>query len=78
VHRTIEAVAESLLNWAQANSEASINLPSKPHAIIVLNRSEADSDLSYWHSVNSTDELLNFSITKAKSSGNIARMVSPT
>lgn len=67
ITRTIEAVAESLLTWAHANSEGSINLPSKPHAVIVLNKCvAAENDAAFWPSATSTEDLLSYNITRSE------------
>ena len=66
VVRKIEVVAEKLLAWAQANAEGSINLPTKPHAIIVWNKVEANTDSAAWDPVRSTHELLNFNIVESE------------
>jgi hypothetical protein len=60
----IESVAEQLLLWAHANSDSSINLPSRPHAIIVLNASSSDVPPSDWDDEKSTTQLLSSAITE--------------
>lgn len=52
------SVVEGFLTWAHANSEGSINQPSLPHAIIVLNLSSNETGKDEWDEVNATEKLL--------------------
>ncbi|KAI1264025.1 hypothetical protein F5Y18DRAFT_418041 [Xylariaceae sp. FL1019] len=54
--RTMEDVVEKLLLWADSNYSASINLPSKPHAIIVLNKSSSETPGDQWSRHRATEE----------------------
>ncbi|ETS74669.1 hypothetical protein PFICI_13153 [Pestalotiopsis fici W106-1] len=54
--KTLEDVFEKLLKWAHANHSASINLPSKPHAVIAINKSSNSTPNSHWSSATATDE----------------------
>lgn len=49
---------EKLLDWANANYGKSINLPSKPHAVIALNKSDHATSGDQWNSVTATANLL--------------------
>ncbi|KAI9158039.1 Calcium-independent phospholipase A2-gamma [Paramyrothecium foliicola] len=54
--KTMEDVVEKLLIWADTNYSKSINLPSKPHAIIALNKCNNSTPESLWNHFTSTDE----------------------
>jgi hypothetical protein len=55
-------VVEKLLDWADANYTKSTNLPSKPHVIIALNKSEHTTAPEQWNTINATANLLSTSI----------------
>jgi hypothetical protein len=57
-NRTLEDVVEKLLNWADSNYARSTNLPTKPHAIIALNKSDHSTPEYQWDPVNATASLL--------------------
>lgn len=52
----MEDVVEKLLLWADSNYSASINLPSKPHALIVLNKSSSETPGDQWSRHRATEE----------------------
>ncbi len=54
----MEDVAEKLLLWAHSNHSASINLPSKPHAVIALNKSTISSSDDKWSRHRATEDFL--------------------
>ncbi|KAI1741274.1 hypothetical protein F4680DRAFT_416257 [Xylaria scruposa] len=56
--KTMEDVVERLLTWADANHSASINLPSKPHAVIALNKLNSSSTGDQWSRHRATEEFL--------------------
>ncbi|GAW26646.1 putative lysophospholipase-like protein [Rosellinia necatrix] len=56
--RVIEHVFERLVKWAAAAIETSSNQPVLPHAIIALNASENDSDVTQWDVPHSTESIL--------------------
>lgn len=62
--KTLEVVVERLLEWADANYSQSINQPIKPHAVIVLNKSNTKTPEDQWNHINATAHLL--STTNAK------------
>lgn len=47
-----------MLDWASSSYSKSTNLPSKPHAIIALNKSDHMTAESQWSSVHATADLL--------------------
>jgi hypothetical protein len=49
---------EHLLEWANANYPKATNLPSKPHAVIALNKSDHMTPDDQWSSINATANLL--------------------
>lgn len=53
---------EKLLDWADANYTKSTNLPSKPHAIIALNKSEHTTTEEQWKTRFATANLLSTDI----------------
>ncbi|KAI0490190.1 hypothetical protein F4859DRAFT_183291 [Xylaria cf. heliscus] len=55
--KTMEDVVEKLLAWADANHSKSINLPTKPHAIIALNKCSNSTPDAMWNTLTATDEL---------------------
>ncbi|ETI24750.1 hypothetical protein G647_04120 [Cladophialophora carrionii CBS 160.54] len=55
---TLEVVVERLLEWADANYSRSINQPTKPHAIVALNKSNPKTPEDQWNTVNATAHLL--------------------
>lgn len=57
-------MVERLLEWADANYSRSINQPTKPHAIIALNKSNPKTPEDQWNTMNATANLL--STTSAK------------
>ncbi|KAM3087081.1 hypothetical protein ACMFMG_001191 [Clarireedia jacksonii] len=54
--KTMEDVVEKLLSWADSNYSASINLPSKPHAVIVLNKSSSSTPNDQWSRHRATED----------------------
>lgn len=56
--KTLEVIVEKLLEWADANYSRSINQPIKPHAIIVLNKSNTKTPDDQWDTINATAHLL--------------------
>ncbi|KAM0796183.1 acyl transferase/acyl hydrolase/lysophospholipase [Usnea florida] len=46
--RTIEGVAEKLLEWGSKAVQHSVNQASRPHAIIVLNKADSTGDETWW------------------------------
>lgn len=63
-NRTLEVVVERLLEWADANYSRSINQPTKPHAIIALNKSNPKTPADQWNTMNATANLLNTTSAK--------------
>jgi hypothetical protein len=55
---TLEVVVEKLLDWADANYSRTINQPSKPHAIIALNKSPNTTNEYQWNPDLAKAELL--------------------
>ncbi|KAI0433875.1 acyl transferase/acyl hydrolase/lysophospholipase [Xylaria sp. FL1042] len=55
--RTMEDIVEKLLAWANVNHSKSVNLPSKPHAIIALNKCPNSTPDEMWNSLTATDQL---------------------
>ncbi|KAI0965763.1 hypothetical protein F4678DRAFT_467205 [Xylaria arbuscula] len=55
--KTMEDVVEKLLAWADANHSKSINLPTKPHAIILLNKCSNSTPDAMWNTLEATDQL---------------------
>jgi len=53
----MEGVIELMLKWADANYSGSINVPTKPHAIIVLNKCLNSTPDHRWSHFASTEEL---------------------
>ncbi|KAJ8132294.1 hypothetical protein O1611_g1330 [Lasiodiplodia mahajangana] len=53
----MEDVVEKLLAWADANRSKSVNLPSKPHAIIALNKCPNSSPDALWNTLEATENL---------------------
>ena len=51
-------MVEKLLKWAAANYPNTANLPSKPHAIIALNKSGNNTEPHSWQPVHATSHLL--------------------
>ncbi|KAK6220922.1 hypothetical protein LQW54_001842 [Pestalotiopsis sp. IQ-011] len=56
---TMEDVVEKLLEWADQNHSSSINLPSKPHAVIALNKSNNSTADDQWNRATATEGFLN-------------------
>ncbi|KAI8948038.1 hypothetical protein F4801DRAFT_474669 [Xylaria longipes] len=55
--KTMEDVVEKLLAWADANRSKSVNLPSKPHAIVALNKCPNSTPDAMWNTLEATDNL---------------------
>ncbi|KAF2969406.1 hypothetical protein GQX73_g4164 [Xylaria multiplex] len=55
--KTMEDVVEKLLAWADANRSKSVNLPTKPHAIIALNKCPNSTPDALWNTLEATDNL---------------------
>ncbi|KXJ85558.1 hypothetical protein Micbo1qcDRAFT_127798 [Microdochium bolleyi] len=55
--KTMEGVMEQLLKWADHNYSKTINLPSKPHAIIALNKCPNTTPDPMWSHFLSKSEL---------------------
>jgi hypothetical protein len=59
MRRTFEVTTlQPLLEWADASLETSVNHPTLPHAIIVLNASETNDSTEDWSSEYATERLL--------------------
>ncbi|KAM0714524.1 hypothetical protein Q7P37_009820 [Cladosporium fusiforme] len=52
------AVLTKLVAWGSAALERSVNQPTLPHCIVVLNGSDAGIDQSQWDSAHATESLL--------------------
>jgi len=61
-------VLTKLIDWGVANMERSINQPTLPHCIVVLNCSDASLDEDRWHSDRCTEELLSRVYLECRSS----------
>lgn len=57
-YRVVESVIEQLLRWAADALETSSNQPVLPHAIIVLNAHDSNSDPALWEANESTIQFL--------------------
>ncbi|TGJ87061.1 hypothetical protein E0Z10_g1710 [Xylaria hypoxylon] len=55
--KTMEDVVEKLLAWADTNRSKSVNLPSKPYAIIALNKCPNSTPDALWNTLEATDNL---------------------
>jgi hypothetical protein len=49
---------QQLIQWAASSIGGSLNQPTLPHAIIVLNSVDSDSDPKYWNVESATEHLL--------------------
>ncbi|KAI1101208.1 hypothetical protein F4804DRAFT_17888 [Jackrogersella minutella] len=56
--KTLEDIVERLILWANANHSASINLPSKPHVVIALNKCPSSTPGDKWSRHNATEDFL--------------------
>lgn len=57
--RTFQStVLSHLLNWASTSMEKSLNQPTLPHAIIVLNATDTSVDTEVWDTDHATQALL--------------------
>ncbi|KAF7523041.1 hypothetical protein G7054_g11908 [Neopestalotiopsis clavispora] len=56
--RTMENVAEKLLEWAHQHHSSSINLPSKPFAVIALNKALNTTPEEQFDRATSTEDFL--------------------
>jgi hypothetical protein len=52
----MEDIVEKLFSWVDSNYSASINLPSKPHAVIVLNESSSSTPNDQWSRHRATED----------------------
>ena len=60
VDRTFQTeVLQHLIKWAAGAIDKSINQPTLPHIVIVINATDASIDDSQWETENATDGLLN-------------------
>ncbi|UKZ82727.1 hypothetical protein TrVFT333_010523 [Trichoderma virens FT-333] len=57
--RTVESdVFQLLFRWAATSIDKSLNQPSKPHVIIVLNDAKSTGDQNQWDPIHATKKLL--------------------
>ena len=63
------------MTWAHANSNGSINQPSRPHALIVLNVSCNETTADEWNEGIATEKLLSSATTEIKANPTFQKYV---